>query len=223
MHGYITTVEGGKQIGATLTHKEIGDVEEGWSFPGKREDVLACCEGWDPVYRRVWEKIENIIDFKLVFRECLDKWVHDSGRIIIAGDAAHPFLPTSTQGASQAIEDAATIALCLAKAGRDRIPLALHAAFQLRYEHVKAAQAVGISQRNAWHNMHDKESGEMKEDLDQGGVLQSVVFWAYDCEKVVNDEWDAVTSRLEPVVNGKAKVGAAATGLSSAQVGVATH
>lgn len=232
MHGYVVSCENGTRIGATLTHKDIGDVEEGWSFPGKREEVLECIKGWDPVYVRIWEKIENIIDFKLVFRTCLDKWVHDSGRIIIAGDAAHPFLPTSTQGASQAIEDAATIALCLAKAGKTRagVPLALHAAFRMRYEHVKAAQMMGISQREAWHNMHNKESGKMVEEVDESiGVLQSVALWSHDCEKVVHDQWDAVAGQLASelqVGSGRvncAEVDSATSGLSAVKVGVETH
>lgn len=232
MHGYVVSTEGGTRIGATLTHKDTGDVEEGWSFPGKREEALECIKDWDPTYVRIWEKIENIIDFKLVFRTCLDKWVHDSGRVIIAGDAAHPFLPTSTQGASQAIEDAATIALCLAKAGKTRagVPLALHAAFQMRYEHVKAAQQVGITQRDIWHNMHDKESGQVAGEADPSkGVLQSVSLWAHDCEQVVHDEWDAVAGRLASelhLAGGRvncAEIDTATSGLSSAKVGVETH
>lgn len=198
VHGFVVTLQGGKQINAVLTHKDVGDVEEGWSFPGKREDVLSCIKGWDPAYVRVWEKIQNIIDWKLVYRPCLDKWVTDSGLIIIAGDAAHPFLPTSTQGASQGVEDGATIALCLAKAGRGRVPLALHTAFELRYEHAKAAQQTGITQRKIWHDIHDKETGEMKEELDTSkGLLQSYYLWSHDCEKVVHDEWETVSGRLE--------------------------
>lgn len=198
LHGYVTTLQGGAQINAVLTHKDVADIEEGWSFPGKREDVLKLIRGWDPAYVRVWEKMENIIDFKLVFRPCMDRWVTDSGLVIVAGDAAHPFLPTSTQGASQAIEDAATIALCLARAGRGKVPLALHAAFRLRHEHARAAQQMGVAQRNMWHNMHDRETGEMTQELDMSeGLLQGYRYWAYDCEKVVRDDWDAVSSRVE--------------------------
>ena len=106
--------------GATVNY--VADISEGWNFPAKRAEILKAVEGWDPVFVRVWEKIENVIDWKLVYRPCLDKWVSDSGLIAIMGDAAHPFLPTSTQGASQAVEDGATIAMCLARAGKGNVP-----------------------------------------------------------------------------------------------------
>jgi 2-polyprenyl-6-methoxyphenol hydroxylase-like FAD-dependent oxidoreductase len=49
------------------------------------------------------------------------------------GDAAHTMLPTSIQGAGQAIEDAATIAICLELAGKDRVPLGLRTAQKIRF------------------------------------------------------------------------------------------
>lgn len=46
------------------------------------------------------------------------------GRTIPIGDAAHANLPTAGQGASQGLEDAATVAYCLAK-GDGNVRLAL--------------------------------------------------------------------------------------------------
>ncbi|KAH6995426.1 hypothetical protein EDB80DRAFT_755467 [Ilyonectria destructans] len=146
MHGFISTLRQAKELNAVLTHKDVGDVEEGWTKPGRREDVLALLEGWDPAVRRVWEKMSTIVDWKLVYRPYLDKQVSDSGLVALMGHAAHPFLPTSVQGASQAIEDGATIAKCLEKCNGD-IPLALHTYFEIRHDYVAEAQATGIKQR----------------------------------------------------------------------------
>lgn len=74
VHGLVTTVCDGAQINAVLTHKDVADVAEGWSVPGGRQDVLDCIKGWDPSLIRVWEKIQNILDWKLVYRPCLDRW-----------------------------------------------------------------------------------------------------------------------------------------------------
>jgi salicylate hydroxylase len=190
-------VRNGAEINAVLTHKDIADISEGWQYPGNRQEILDTIHDWDPSFVRVWEKIENIIDWKLVYRPCLDKWVADSGLVCLLGDAAHPFLPTSTQGASQAVEDAASLALCLAKAGKDNIPLALHSYFKFRYEHVKVAQGQGISQRDKWHNLHDKETKEMKEQLDTNqGVLDSYFLWDYDAEAVVEEGWERVSEGI---------------------------
>jgi len=176
----------------------VGDVAEGWMFPGKREDILEAIDGWDPAFVRVWEKMENILDWKLVYRPCLGKWVADTGLVALMGDAAHPFLPTSTQGASQAVEDGASIASCLAKAGKGNIPLALHTYFALRYDHVKAAQQIGITQRDKWHNLHDKKTKKMIQTLDTSkGVLDSYWLWAHDAEKAVEDGWEEVSRRVK--------------------------
>lgn len=197
LHGFVTTIRDGTEINAVLTHRDTADVSEGWNFPAKRQDILDAVKGWDPVFVRVWEKIDNIIDWKLVYRPCLDKWVNDTGLVAIMGDAAHPFLPTSTQGASQAVEDGATIALCLAKAGKGNVPLALNTYFEIRYEHVRAAQQVGITQRDKWHNLHDKKTMKMEKQLDTSkGILDSYTLWVHDAEKMVEDGWDEASAKV---------------------------
>jgi 2-polyprenyl-6-methoxyphenol hydroxylase-like FAD-dependent oxidoreductase len=52
--------------------------------------------------------------------------------MVLVGDAAHPHLATSGQGAAQAIEDGATLGAVLDRAGKSNIPLALKAFEKLR-------------------------------------------------------------------------------------------
>lgn len=72
------------------------------------------------------------MDWKLVYRDPLPRWISDHGRIALAGDSAHPFLPTSAQGATQAMEDGVTIAYCLKAAGKNNIPAALRSFQDIR-------------------------------------------------------------------------------------------
>lgn len=196
MHGFVVGLGDGKNINAVLTHKDEANIDEGWSFPGKKSDILPLIKDWDPGFRRVWELMDesNIFDWK---------WVTDSGKVAILGDAAHPFLPTSVQGASQAIEDGVTLAKCLAKSNGN-VPLAMHTYFELRYEHVVKAQAMGVAQRNKWHNLHDKETGELKADFDiSGGLLESYSLASHDCEKIVEENWtETSTLVMEKMMNG---------------------
>jgi 2-polyprenyl-6-methoxyphenol hydroxylase-like FAD-dependent oxidoreductase len=62
----------------------------------------------------------------------IDQFVSEKGRMMVIGDAAHPFLPTTGQGASQSIEDGAVVAICLEKAGKERVPLGLRTFEKLR-------------------------------------------------------------------------------------------
>ena len=86
-----------------------------------------------------------------MYRDPLPRWVSDHGRISLLGDSAHPFLPTSAQGATQAMEDGVTIAYCLREAGKTHIPAALKAFQEIRYERVKAVQKTGEATRDMWH------------------------------------------------------------------------
>jgi 2-polyprenyl-6-methoxyphenol hydroxylase-like FAD-dependent oxidoreductase len=114
--------------------KDTYDIAESWAFPGKVADALKVIEGWDQRPRDIIAMTPEaqLIDYKLLWRDPLPKWVSKHGRMMLVGDSAHPFLPTSGQGAGQAIEDAATVAICLELAGKDKVPLGLRTSEKLR-------------------------------------------------------------------------------------------
>jgi 2-polyprenyl-6-methoxyphenol hydroxylase-like FAD-dependent oxidoreductase len=68
---------------------------------------------------------------RLFQREPLDRW--GDGRVTLLGDAAHPVLPYTAQGAALALEDAVALGLALARGG-DPVP-ALR-----RYERVRSGR-----------------------------------------------------------------------------------
>ncbi|MGW5515747.1 flavin-dependent oxidoreductase [Nocardia africana] len=57
---------------------------------------------------------DEILEYPMVDRDPLDRWTH--GRTTLLGDAAHPMYPNGSNGASQAILDARTLAFHLATA-----------------------------------------------------------------------------------------------------------
>jgi len=150
VHFLFSTIKNGSDCCWVLTHLDDADIEESWSFPGKLEDVYKVFEGWDPMCKRIVSKTpeEKLVDWKLVYRDPLPRWVSDGGRTMLLGDSAHPFLPTSAQGATQAMEDGVTIAICLREAGKNNIPAATRAFEDIRYERVKAVQKTGETTRD---------------------------------------------------------------------------
>lgn len=128
-------------------------MEESWSAPGYVEDAVKTVEGWAPIVHAIIRATpeERLVDWKLVFRDPLPTWVSPKRRIALMGDAAHPFLPTSIQGASQSMEDGVTAAVCLELAGKDNVPEALRAYEKIRYPRVLATQRTGITNRDNWH------------------------------------------------------------------------
>lgn len=163
---------------AELTTNVFGKfptTEESWQTEAPLSDAREVLRGWEPTIQRILDRTpEPLVDWKLVYRDPLPTWVSPGRRIALVGDAAHPFLPTSMQGASQAMEDGVTIAVCLRQAAEeaasssspnntsqntkdknlqlgDRVREAMAAFEALRYERVRAAQKTGEQTRDIWH------------------------------------------------------------------------
>ncbi|KAI1171109.1 hypothetical protein F4777DRAFT_71132 [Nemania sp. FL0916] len=151
-HTLIATVKRNQGITWVLTHEDKYDIEESWTQPGSLEDVLKVVEGWDPRIAAVYRATprDHIIDHKLLYRDPLPTWTSPGGRVLLIGDAAHSYVPTSAQGATQAIEDAATVAITLELAGKGQVPLALRVVEKMRYERCTLAQKMGIETREQW-------------------------------------------------------------------------
>ena len=73
-----------------------------------------------------------MLEWKLMWRNPQPKSVSPLGRIVQIGDAAHPFLPTSANGASMAMEDGYSLAACLQLGGRDNVTQATKVHQKLR-------------------------------------------------------------------------------------------
>jgi 2-polyprenyl-6-methoxyphenol hydroxylase-like FAD-dependent oxidoreductase len=161
VHLLFSTLKGGSDCCWVLTHRDTHNIAESWSFPGHLADVKKVLEGWDPMCWRIVSKTpeSKLVDWKLVYRDPLPTWVSGynssspgHGRICLLGDAAHPFLPTSAQGATQALEDGVTLAVLLRLAGKRNVRAALRAYQDVRYERVKKVQKTGETTRDLWHN-----------------------------------------------------------------------
>jgi len=92
---------------------------EDWSRAGALDDFLPAFEDWrfgwlDP--SAIVRGASQVYEYPLVDRDPVDRWTF--GRTTLLGDAAHPMYPIGSNGASQAILDARTLAFELA-AGAD--------------------------------------------------------------------------------------------------------
>jgi salicylate hydroxylase len=121
----------------------------------------------DPRIAAAVRKTKECLDWKICHRDPIPSWVSKSHKIAMLGDSCHPHLPTSAQGASQATESAAVLALCLKLAGKENVPLAVSepdepmdrlTIFQtrvyekLRFERVRKSQLNGEDLRDRWHS-----------------------------------------------------------------------
>lgn len=124
--------------GLTLSQAS-GSEAESWSNTIDYEEVL---EGMDKMPGAKWAPIfkelvkctppNTIINFELLWRNPQPKWSSPLSRVIQIGDAAHSFLPASGNGATQAIEDAVSLAASLEAGGKVNVPMSVKAHVRFR-------------------------------------------------------------------------------------------
>ncbi len=90
-----------------------------WNRPGRLADFIAAYADWRfdwldvPAFFAAADMIHMILEFPMVDQEPLARW--SFGRVTLLGDAAHPMYPRGSNGAGQAILDAAALAASLAR------------------------------------------------------------------------------------------------------------
>jgi salicylate hydroxylase len=125
VHLVQNTLRDGDEFNWILTHKDTGDIKESWFQPGDMNEVRKIIKDCDPRIAAAVAKTKECLDWKICYRDPIPSWVSRSHKIALLGDSCHPHLPTSAQGASQATESAAVLALCLKLAGKENVALAV--------------------------------------------------------------------------------------------------
>lgn len=122
-----------------MNHDVTGTEQESWNATIDYDEVLKGMDempgaGWSPMFKRLVKCTppKTIINFELLWRNPQPSWLSPSARVVQIGDSAHSFLPASGNGATQAVEDAVTLASCLQIAGKENISEAVRAHVRIR-------------------------------------------------------------------------------------------
>ncbi|TKA50020.1 hypothetical protein B0A53_06502, partial [Rhodotorula sp. CCFEE 5036] len=153
-HACTYPLDNGNGLAFTYTHRDDGSLASlDWRDKKPIAGMLKELQGWDPVLLAALSHFPSSLHWTIVDEKPEEEWISAGGRICFVGDSVHPMMPTAFQGGSQAIEDAAAIALCLALTGGrpDGVPLALETYEALRRPRIKEAQALGKLQQDLWH------------------------------------------------------------------------
>ncbi|CAG8961316.1 hypothetical protein HYFRA_00013777 [Hymenoscyphus fraxineus] len=109
----------------------------------------------------------------------------------------------NAQGASQAIESAAVLAMCLKLAGKERIPLALCTEIfktrtyeKLRFERVRLSQLNGEELRDRWHSV--LKDLDRNVEIDPEDVkIRNRWLYPFDAEEDTIQRWPEVSAMAE--------------------------
>lgn len=115
----IADLPDGRQLTNWIAERRVDPNQEwkreDWNRPGRIEDFFEWFKDWRYDWLDVPALIrsaQSVYEFPMVDRDALPRWTH--GRTTLLGDAAHPLYPIGSNGSSQAILDARTLALQLA-------------------------------------------------------------------------------------------------------------
>lgn len=116
------------------------------------EEMRSQYENWDPRLNRILSfSDDHVMAWALNYQEPFTQW--SQGHVALLGDACHSMLPYFSQGASQAIEDAAVVAEEVARAarGEQSIEEALAQYAARRAERAAAVQRGAVGNRQLFH------------------------------------------------------------------------
>lgn len=174
-------VSGGRLINIVAFSPAREQDVESWSADGRVADLAAEFAGWDPRLGELIAAAGHVGRWAVLDRAPLPRWVR--GRVALLGDAAHPMLPFFAQGAGQAIEDAAALAVCLAAGTADPGDALA------RYERVRAPRATRVQEasrgRTAHHHLPDGPQQRARDAAFAGEDPLSHNDWiySYDAEQ----------------------------------------
>ncbi|PSR82775.1 monooxygenase [Coniella lustricola] len=115
-----------------------------WTRPVDKSTFQGPFAGWTCGGLRMMEDLieptEQVFEFPMCDRDPVDRW--SFGRMTLLGDAAHAMYPIGSNGASQAIIDAETLANCISE-GLNDLPAALK-----KYETIRLPATAKIVMAN---------------------------------------------------------------------------
>ncbi|MCJ1393745.1 hypothetical protein MMC18_006621 [Xylographa bjoerkii] len=200
VHLVQNTLRDGEEFNWILTHKDTADIKESWFQPGDMDEVRKIMQTCDPRIAAAVNKTKECLDWKICYRDPIPTWVSKSHKVVLLGDSCHPHLPTSAQGASQAIESAAVLAECLKLAGPADVPLATRTYEKLRFARVRQSQRNGEDLRDRWHNVL-KDVAEGIEVDPEDVKIKNRWLYDFDAEADTRNRWNQVSSEVQKELN----------------------
>lgn len=187
--------------------------DETYTTKGSKQEMLSVYADFCPKVLKMLNMVPEgeLCEWKLRVHSPLPTWVH--GSMALVGDACHPTLPHLAQGAAQAIEDGAVLAVVLSRVP-DTKPESLSKALKV-YEVCRKERAYALVELAAANgrDMHLGE-GAAKEERDkafkalrEGQKTASVpdkwadadvqrMIYGHDCYKNAQDEFESIYNSL---------------------------
>ncbi|KAG1874991.1 hypothetical protein F4604DRAFT_1880826 [Suillus subluteus] len=113
--------------------------------------------------------------------EPFDNWVHESGKVVLVGEAAHPLMPNGSHNAAMSIEDAMTLSTLFLSQHLNRI--------QLRQPRCAATQASELRKRD-FICLPLGPDQQLRDDGLRDARARALLDWDDAEEEFLRDTWE---------------------------------
>ena len=129
--------------------KPSGENTESWTHKGHKNEMVAFYRDWNSLVQKLISYVPEgeINEWTLNSHPPLPRWTQN--QCVLVGDACHPMLPYVAQGAAQALEDAAVLAITLSLT--DDVALALRVYESARKRRAETIQDSAARTRMTLH------------------------------------------------------------------------
>ena len=193
------------------------DSGDSWTSKGDRQEMQDFYHNWSPALRKWIEHAgQEISEWDLYVYPQLPKWVQ--GNVALIGDACHPMLPYVAQGAANAMEDAAVLAMALTCTSDVQLALRVYELVRKdRGEQIAASASTtasalhlpdGPAQVNRDEAIVAASKGHEHPDK-WGNVKWQDFMWGVDVMRETIQSWNALASKaktpaeVDPTVRAK--------------------
>jgi salicylate hydroxylase len=175
-------VSGGRLLNIVAFTPTDLDVLESWTAPGDVAELAAAYAGWEQPVLDIIGAMDETFRWGIYDREPLSHW--STERITLLGDSAHAVTPHLGQGANQAIEDAATLAVLLRDCGPHDVASRLRRYEDLRIERTARVRA-GAREAGRTYRSTDMAAAAQAERI--RAILAGIEVDTYDADAVARE------------------------------------
>ncbi|KAH8699018.1 putative monooxygenase [Talaromyces proteolyticus] len=182
-----------------------------YTTKGSKTAMLGVFDDFSPMIHRMLNYVPEgeVCEWKLRVHAPLPTWIYKT--VALVGDACHPTLPHLAQGAAQAIEDGAVIAVVLSRlpdTSPESINKSLRVYEQVRKERAETLVELAAASGRTLHlgdgaakEERDKQfaalkqgNGKVPDKWADADVQKNI--YGFDCTKVTEDSFDEIFSSL---------------------------
>ncbi|KAG1764275.1 hypothetical protein EV702DRAFT_1182618 [Suillus placidus] len=193
MHGLLTVdPQSSKKEYAIVMHVPTDGkpAQNSWARSQPLDEKFLKLECFEPRVQKLVRLAQTMTPTGHTIYEPFDNWVHESGRVVLVGEAAHPLMPNGSHNAAMSIEDAMTLSTLFSlPVSESHTSVLLSAYEELRQPRCAATQASELRKRNFICLPLGPEQ-QARDDGLRDARVRALLDWDEAEEEFLRDTWE---------------------------------